>query len=255
MRQVQRVGRRGVGGFAFRSNSNDHSSHSGSVHINLSGDRQSVDPFHRHDVHKLSQSTRNSSKRKWHASLLSLLLRSGLVLLLAGLLFLGLLFSQLYLRKDLLYSAEEVERSFVYKSYNNLKPEQELGTQIDDSDVVGKHKFYARASIPSNVARLRYMHMGMLEFLPNGTLAAFFQSSESLFEGVVDQSIYWSISNDMGTTWGYPQALVKSNKKLPLWSPVVHRQGERMFVFFSRSSKYCEYFDKSKGVLRHSPGE
>ncbi|QDZ23084.1 sialidase [Chloropicon primus] len=164
-------------------------------------------------------------------------------------------------RKDkyLLYSQADVSYSFVHLSY--VKPSN--GPEKDAEDAAEKkeieadgYQFYKRLNArgDSRVSRLRYMHMGMLEQLPNGSVAAFFQSSESRFEGVFDQSIYWSVSDDHGATWNHPQTLISSNRKLPIWSPVAHRSEDRIFLFYSKSTKFCEYFDKSKGVMRHSPG-
>ena len=67
------------------------------------------------------------------------------------------------------------------------------------------------------------------------------------------QSIFWSISNDAGRTWDKPQVVVAS-EDLPLWSPVVHAEAGRLWLFYSMSSPYCEYYDKRKKKLRHSPG-
>ena len=162
--------------------------------------------------------------------------------LILGALFALLLCSHLYRKNSLPYAPEDVSYSFVHKARVELEDDQ-LPKEASSGGPQDK------------VQRLRYMHMGMLSILPNGSLGAFFQSSESKFEGVLDQSIFWSVSEDEGETWNEPRILVHSNNKLPIWSPVVHCQGDRIHVFFSKSSKYCEYFDKSKGVLRHSPGK
>ncbi len=156
-----------------------------------------------------------------------------------------------------LYSPADVEYSFVYKSYvPNADGARDLDKARQEEEAAAEgYPFYKRSTAEvRDVSRLRYMHMGMLETLPNGSLAAFFQSGESVFEGVEDQSIFWATSEDLGRTWATPRVLVSSNRKLPIWSPVAHRHGDRTFLFFARSSKYCAYFDKSKGVLRHSPG-
>jgi len=100
---------------------------------------------------------------------------------------------------------------------------------------------------------LRYMHMGMLGRLPNGSMAALFQASTRHYEGSAEQGIFWSISDDMGATWGPAQALVQS-EGLPLWGPVILTEGRRTWLLYSRSSRKCRYFDGLRGVARHSPG-
>ena len=162
--------------------------------------------------------------------------------------------------RSLVYDSGEVTFSFVHRSFSKetAGAESAAEDEIERKEIEADgYQFYKRLNAKggSRVSRLRYMHMGMLEILPNGSMAAFFQASESQFEGVFDQSIYWAISDDQGVTWGLPQALVSSNRKLPIWSPVAHTSGTRTFVFYSKSSKFCEYYDKAKGVMRHSPGK
>ena len=48
--------------------------------------------------------------------------------------------------------------------------------------------------------------------------------------------------------------LVKAKEGLPLWSPVLHVFEGRVYLFFTRSSPKCHYFDKGKQSTRHSPG-
>ena len=162
--------------------------------------------------------------------------------------------------RSLVYDSGEVTFSFVHRSFSKetAGAESAAEDEIERKEIEADgYQFYKRLNAKggSRVSRLRYMHMGMLEILPNGSMVAFFQASESQFEGVFDQSIYWAISDDQGVTWGLPQALVSSNRKLPIWSPVAHTSGTRTFVFYSKSSKFCEYYDKAKGVMRHSPGK
>ena len=165
-------------------------------------------------------------------------------------------------RRVLVFGEGDVAYAFVHRSYKRSggsgegEVTEEERTEQVEMEADG-YKFYKRLNSKegARVSRLRYMHMGMLEILPNGSLAAFFQASESKHEGVFDQSIFWSTSEDLGSTWKDPVPLIRSNRKLPMWSPVAHRQDGRLFVFYSRSSKYCEYFDRSKGVMRHSPGK
>ena len=48
------------------------------------------------------------------------------------------------------------------------------------------------------------------------------QANTKWYEGAVDQSIYWAVSDDAGLTWGPARVLVPSPDGLPLWGPVQH---------------------------------
>jgi hypothetical protein len=94
--------------------------------------------------------------------------------------------------------------------------------------------------------------MGMLEQLPNGSIAAVFQASFEHYEGSGGQSLFWSTSPD-GKQWTPPETLVPS-EGLPLWSPVLHVEGGRLWLFFSLSKAVCKYLDRVRNVPRYSPG-
>ena len=98
----------------------------------------------------------------------------------------------------------------------------------------------------------QYVHMGMLEQLPNGSIAAVFQASFEHYEGSGGQSLFWSTSPD-GKQWHAPSVLVKS-EGLPVWSPVLHVEGGRLWAFFSLSKVACKYLDRVRNVIRYSPG-
>ncbi|GBG79980.1 hypothetical protein CBR_g30241 [Chara braunii] len=100
---------------------------------------------------------------------------------------------------------------------------------------------------------LAYVHMGMVESLPNGSICAVFQGSESNYEGSVNQNLYWTTSSDGGKTWSKMEVLLKGDG-VALWSPVVLSESGRVWLFFSRSSRRCKYYDRSRGVTRFSPG-
>lgn len=100
---------------------------------------------------------------------------------------------------------------------------------------------------------LQYAHMGMIERLPNGSIAVAFQGATERYEGSVEQSIYIALSHDSGATWTPPRA-VMSGDGVPLWSPVMLVEGGRLWLFFSRSNRKCRYFDRIRAVVRHSPG-
>ena len=72
-------------------------------------------------------------------------------------------------------------------------------------------------------------------------------------KGSVYQGLYWSISEDEGTTWGPPRLLMDDDQ-LPVWTPVLRTEGSRLWLVYTRSSRRCRYYDRSRGVLRHSPG-
>eukprot|EP00976_Prorocentrum_cordatum_P113075 1195640-Prorocentrum_minimum.AAC.2 len=98
----------------------------------------------------------------------------------------------------------------------------------------------------------QYVHMGMLEQLPNGSIAAVFQAAFEHYEGSGGQSLFWSTSPD-GKQWYPPSVLVKS-EGLPVWSPVLHVEGGRLWAFFSVSKLACKYLDRARDVIRYSPG-
>ena len=100
---------------------------------------------------------------------------------------------------------------------------------------------------------LSYAHMGMVERLPNGSIAVAFQGASEKYEGSVEQSIYLSMSHDGGISWS-PATAVVSGDGVPVWSPVLHVEGGRLWLFFSRSNRKCRYFDRMRAVVRHSPG-
>lgn len=99
----------------------------------------------------------------------------------------------------------------------------------------------------------QYMHMAMMERLPNGTLAVAFQASPTSYEGSVHQALFWSTSSDGGDTWSSP-AVLMDDDQMPVWTPVLRAEGKRLWLIYTRSSRRCRYFDRSRGVLRHSPG-
>ena len=99
----------------------------------------------------------------------------------------------------------------------------------------------------------QYMHMAMMERLPNGSLAVAFQASPTSYEGSVHQALFWSTSSDGGVSWSEPTVLVDDDQ-MPVWTPVLRAEGNRLWLIYTRSSRKCRYFDRSRGVLRHSPG-
>ena len=50
------------------------------------------------------------------------------------------------------------------------------------------------------------------------------QANTKWFEGAANQSIYWSISDDGGLTWGPTRVLLPSPDTLPIWGPVQHAE-------------------------------
>ena len=46
------------------------------------------------------------------------------------------------------------------------------------------------------------------------------QANTKWWEGAVNQSIYWAVSNDAGATWGPTRVLMPSPEGLPLWGAV-----------------------------------
>ena len=46
------------------------------------------------------------------------------------------------------------------------------------------------------------------------------QANTKWYEGALNQSIYWAISDDSGLTWGPTRVLMPSPDSLPLWGPV-----------------------------------
>mmetsp|Transcript_9983 Transcript_9983/g.18842 ORF Transcript_9983/g.18842 Transcript_9983/m.18842 type:complete len:478 (+) Transcript_9983:213-1646(+) len=98
----------------------------------------------------------------------------------------------------------------------------------------------------------QYMHMGMLEKLPNGSIAAVFQASSVYYEGNEGQGLFWTTSRD-GEEWTLPSLLVPP-EGTPIWSPVMHSEGGRVWTFFSRSDARTKYWDKARNVFRFSPG-
>ena len=46
------------------------------------------------------------------------------------------------------------------------------------------------------------------------------QANTKWFEGALNQSIYWAVSDDAGLTWGPTRVLMPSPDSLPLWGPV-----------------------------------
>mmetsp|Transcript_22659 Transcript_22659/g.57071 ORF Transcript_22659/g.57071 Transcript_22659/m.57071 type:complete len:473 (+) Transcript_22659:239-1657(+) len=141
-------------------------------------------------------------------------------------------------RHRLIYTSANVKYSWVLRTEPRLFPISADGTAPGDYPADGK---------------LRYAHMGMINHMPNGSLAAIFQASTRHFEGSAEQSLYWSTSSDGGATWSGAQVLIAS-EGVPLWSPVLLAEGRRMFLLHSRSSRKCKYFDGLRGVIRFSPG-
>mmetsp|Transcript_26799 Transcript_26799/g.37009 ORF Transcript_26799/g.37009 Transcript_26799/m.37009 type:complete len:372 (+) Transcript_26799:1-1116(+) len=92
----------------------------------------------------------------------------------------------------------------------------------------------------------------MIDKLPNGSLIVVFQAALEHFEGSAGQALYWTTSLD-GIVWGPAQLFFKS-EGLPLWSPVLHVEGGRVWTFFSRSHPKCKYWDRVRNVNRFSPG-
>mmetsp|Transcript_21707 Transcript_21707/g.68164 ORF Transcript_21707/g.68164 Transcript_21707/m.68164 type:complete len:444 (+) Transcript_21707:2-1333(+) len=126
-------------------------------------------------------------------------------------------------------------------------------TWVHKSGVVIPYTGHSLGNSARQGVNLTYMHMGMLERLPNGSLAMAFQTSENYYEGSAEQHLYWSLSDDEGQSWKAPQVLVEA-EGVPLWSPVLHQEAGRLFLFFARSSRKCRYFDRFRNVVRHSPG-
>mmetsp|Transcript_7476 Transcript_7476/g.21115 ORF Transcript_7476/g.21115 Transcript_7476/m.21115 type:complete len:425 (-) Transcript_7476:193-1467(-) len=141
-------------------------------------------------------------------------------------------------RNRLTYTPDSIKYSWVHRIDSSLFPVSSDGS--------------SPAEIPDD-GKLRYAHMGMLNRLPNASLAAVFQGSKRHFEGSMEQSLYWSISEDNGMSWGPVQVLVAS-EGLPVWSPVMLTEGRRLWLMYSRSSRKCKYFDGLRGVVRYSPG-
>ena len=46
------------------------------------------------------------------------------------------------------------------------------------------------------------------------------QANTKWYEGALDQSIYWAVSDNAGLTWGPTRLLIPSPDGLPLWGPV-----------------------------------
>jgi hypothetical protein len=105
---------------------------------------------------------------------------------------------------------------------------------------------------PSTPDAFGYLHMGMLSALPNGSIAAVFQASPDFYEGGALQNLFWTSSRD-GVTWSPPSLLIKVNG-LPVWSPVMHTEGGRVWLLYTRSKSMCEYQDRHRNVTRFSPG-
>ncbi|KAK3254103.1 hypothetical protein CYMTET_36670, partial [Cymbomonas tetramitiformis] len=99
---------------------------------------------------------------------------------------------------------------------------------------------------------LQYTHMAMLDKLPNGSLVAAFQASATYYEGSEHQALFWTTSRD-GKKWTPPEILVQANG-VPVWSPVFLVQGGRTWLFYSKSSPKCKYWDRTRAVWRWSPG-
>ena len=55
------------------------------------------------------------------------------------------------------------------------------------------------------------------------------QANTKWYEGALNQSIYWAVSDDAGLTWGPTRVLIPSPDSLPLWGPVQY-SAVRCFV-------------------------
>ncbi len=111
------------------------------------------------------------------------------------------------------------------------------------------HSVTVHRAVPGS---LQYNHMAMLEQLPNASLALAWQASSGI-EGVADQHIVLSVSNDeSGKTWGPPQKIPLRNEG-PVWSPVLTFDERRnaLILFYAESSDCVIH---KHGAKRWSPG-
>ncbi|KAK9823715.1 hypothetical protein WJX72_004851 [[Myrmecia] bisecta] len=100
---------------------------------------------------------------------------------------------------------------------------------------------------------LLYTHMGMLDVLPTGQIAAVWQGSTQYWEGGSKQSLYWAVSEDGGASWGKPQVVVPpAAGGLPVWGPVLHVEDGRVWLFYAASKSQCgQWGEAGQG---YSPG-
>ena len=50
------------------------------------------------------------------------------------------------------------------------------------------------------------------------------QGSVTCWEGSPQQSLYWSVSSDLGHTWSAHKLLFQDSSGLPVWGPVLHTE-------------------------------
>mmetsp|Transcript_15897 Transcript_15897/g.30471 ORF Transcript_15897/g.30471 Transcript_15897/m.30471 type:complete len:472 (+) Transcript_15897:292-1707(+) len=87
---------------------------------------------------------------------------------------------------------------------------------------------------------MQYVHMAMLDILPNGTLVSAFQASTGL-EGAGDQHIRLAFAKDVGgLQWGGSFAL-PFPRNAAQWSPVLHVDAKgRIWIFYTEGT-VCKY--------------
>ena len=87
-------------------------------------------------------------------------------------------------------------------------------------------------------ASLGYCHMSMIEKVGNHSLVAAFQAAK-VHEGLNDQSLYVTFSNDRGTSWSDATTLV-SGGSYAVWGPVLHydAQSSKLWLFYAQSGRF-----------------
>lgn len=87
------------------------------------------------------------------------------------------------------------------------------------------------------------------------------QANTKWFEGAANQSIYWSITDDGGLTWGPTRVLLPSPDTLPIWGPVQHAAVSTStchpFYFYSllwditHANQKIQYSDGIRGSVQN----
>eukprot|EP00232_Nephroselmis_pyriformis_P008923 CAMPEP_0182893546 /NCGR_PEP_ID=MMETSP0034_2-20130328/24539_1 /TAXON_ID=156128 /ORGANISM="Nephroselmis pyriformis, Strain CCMP717" /LENGTH=520 /DNA_ID=CAMNT_0025027295 /DNA_START=18 /DNA_END=1576 /DNA_ORIENTATION=- len=113
-----------------------------------------------------------------------------------------------------------------------------------------------QADVPRSrktAAGLQYMHMAMVERLPNGTVVAAWQAAE-VIEGAEDQHIWFSFSKDLeGKSWSPPR-MVPVPAAGALWSPILHAEPSGRLRLFYCESRDCIRPATGKMPARWVPG-